>query len=624
MAAGQMSSVIRHLRRAALLQEGAGMTDGQLLDCFLARREEAAFEALLRRHGPMVLAVCRRVLKNPHDAEDAFQATFLVLVRKLASFQPRQTLGGWLYGVAYHTALKARAATGKRRAKEARLRNLPTPAQPRENSWEELRPLLDQELNRLPDLYREAVVLCDLEGKTRREAARQLGLPEGTLSGRLTTARRLLARRLARRGLALAGGALTTILSQNVATAGVPAPLVIATVKAAASVAAGRAAAAAVSAPIAAAMKGMTKTMLLTKLQSSTVVLLILAALGIGVGVAYQHSHAQGPSPGTREGRAETPAPEPAARPQPMETWKTVATLAGHQDPVQCLVFGPNNVLLTGGKEGHFKVWDANTGKETAGFKNDTGSPKGLTFAPDGTWVAFRFDDGIALSFDKSMKDGRPIHIGPGIGLGDFVPLALAPDGKTYAWRKANTPVVDVFDLDLTQKVVGEKTNHVSCEGHTDEPLCAAFSPNGDLLASGSGDKTARLWDAFTGKAKGTLTGHTGAIVVVEFAPDSKLLATGGKDGTVKLWEVATGKEKATLKGHDVVRCLAFSPDGKTLASGGDDQTIKVWDVAKGGNERTTLKGHTNSVHCLSFNRDGTILASAGLDRTVKLWQPDK
>src|SRR5262245_40829862 len=122
MATAQISSVLGQLRKAALSQDD-GMTDGQLLGCFLTRREEAAFAALVQRHGPMVLGVCRRVLRNTHDAEDAFQATFLVLVRKAASLLPRETLGNWLYGVAYHTALKARAAAWKRRAKEAQVRD---------------------------------------------------------------------------------------------------------------------------------------------------------------------------------------------------------------------------------------------------------------------------------------------------------------------------------------------------------------------------------------------------------------------------------------------------------------------------------------------------------------------
>src|SRR5437870_2955087 len=118
MATTALGAVLHNLRRSWLRQDDAGFTDGELLDGFVARRDEAAFEALVHRHGPMVLGVCRRVLRNDADAEDAFQATFLVLVRKAASIRPRGLVGNWLYGVAHTTALKARAMTTKRRAKE--------------------------------------------------------------------------------------------------------------------------------------------------------------------------------------------------------------------------------------------------------------------------------------------------------------------------------------------------------------------------------------------------------------------------------------------------------------------------------------------------------------------------
>src|SRR5438132_8805276 len=146
-----MNTILRHLRRAAL---GAGLSDGELLDHFVGRREEAAFELLLQRHGPMVLGVCRRLLGNRHDAEDAFQATFLVLVRKAGAIRSRETVGHWLYGVACRTALRARAMNAKRRAKEERARqraNGVTPAPQLSDDW---LPLLDEELSRLPDKYR--------------------------------------------------------------------------------------------------------------------------------------------------------------------------------------------------------------------------------------------------------------------------------------------------------------------------------------------------------------------------------------------------------------------------------------------------------------------------------------
>src|SRR5215469_15021140 len=192
MAANAGNKAIRQLRRVLLLQDGADPTDGQLLGWFVEQHDELAIEALVRRHGTMVMGVCRRILHNEHDAEDAFQATFLVLVRKAASIVPRERIANWLYGVAHRTALKARATAAKRRARERQVTQMPESAVTEQGLWHDLQPLLDQALNRLPDIYRVAIVLCDLEGKTRREAARQLGVPEGTLAARLARARGML------------------------------------------------------------------------------------------------------------------------------------------------------------------------------------------------------------------------------------------------------------------------------------------------------------------------------------------------------------------------------------------------------------------------------------------------
>jgi RNA polymerase sigma factor (sigma-70 family) len=275
-----MDNVLQHLRRVLLRRDGAGRTDGELLEAFVSRRDEASFEALVRRHGPMVLGVCRRALRNPHDAEDAFQATFLVLVRRAASVVPRERVGNWLYGVAYRTALEAKRAAARRQARERQVNEMPHPTTEPEECWRELRPLLDRELNRLPDKYRAPVVLCDLEGRTRKEAARQLGLPEGTVSGQLTTARRMLAKRLSRQGLTLSAGALATVLSRGPASAAVPAPLITSTVQSAASTATAPAAVAGVSANVTALTDGVAKALSLTRLRTVTPLLLVATLLG--------------------------------------------------------------------------------------------------------------------------------------------------------------------------------------------------------------------------------------------------------------------------------------------------------------------------------------------------------
>ncbi len=281
MLPGEMNDVVDRLRGMALQQDGAP-TDGQLLEAFVARGDGASFEALVHRHAAMVLGVCRRIVGNGHDADDAFQATFLVLVRKAGSIVPRELVGNWLYGVAYRTALKARSLAGRRRLLERPMIDMPQ-AQANSDDRAELLHWLDRELERLPAKYRLPIILCDLECRTRRDAARQLGLPTGTLSGRLTTAHRLLAKRLARRGLAVTGATLGGALAAQ-ATACVPNEIVSNTIKAAVLFAAGSAAAAGLVPGKAAALaEGVLKTMLLSKLKLAAAMVASLVVIGAGV-----------------------------------------------------------------------------------------------------------------------------------------------------------------------------------------------------------------------------------------------------------------------------------------------------------------------------------------------------
>jgi RNA polymerase sigma factor (sigma-70 family) len=284
MRTSPINRVIDHLRRAVLLPDGAGLGDGDLLGSFIERHDETALAALVRRHGPMVWGVCRRLLSH-HDAEDAFQATFLVLVRKAASIRSREMVGNWLYGVAHQTALLAWRTAARRRAREVQVTEMPDIEAVRQDQWPELRPLLDEELSRLPEIYRAVIVLCELEGRSRKETARQLGVPEGTVGGRLARARVLLAKRLTQRGVVLSGGALAAILSQNLASAGVPALVVSKTIKVASLTAARQATADVISVKVAALTEGVLKTMFLSKLKSVVGTLMLVAVL-VGGGVA--------------------------------------------------------------------------------------------------------------------------------------------------------------------------------------------------------------------------------------------------------------------------------------------------------------------------------------------------
>jgi RNA polymerase sigma factor (sigma-70 family) len=296
MATGQLKRVIDTLRKATLPREETGLTDGQLLDNYVRSREEAAFAALVRRHGPMVWGVCRRLLGSHHDAEDAFQATFLVLVRKASSILQREKVANWLYGVAHQTALKARAMTARRRTREKQVTAMPEPEAVQQDLWNDLQPLLDQELSRLPGKYRTVIVVCDLDGRTRKEAARQLKLPEGTVASRLATARAMLAKRLTRPELALSAGALAAMLSEHAASAGLPISVVSATIKAAGLYAAGGTAAATggISMKAIALAETVLKNLLLARLKASTVVL-AFALLGAGATVLVHQALADKP-----------------------------------------------------------------------------------------------------------------------------------------------------------------------------------------------------------------------------------------------------------------------------------------------------------------------------------------
>jgi RNA polymerase sigma factor (sigma-70 family) len=291
MATSQMSEVIQQLRTAVMVSKGAGLTDGQLLRDYLGRRDEAALAVLVRRHGQMVWGVCRRVLGNWHDAEDAFQATFLVLVRRAASITAPELLANWLYGVAHQTARKARATSAKRGARERQVAEMPEPAATEHELWSDIESLLDQELSRLPEKYRVAIVLCELEGKTRKAAARQLGVPDGTLAARLARGRVMLTKRLARHGLSVTAGALAVLLAQDAASASAPLSVVDSTIKAASLFATGQATATCViSVRVAALTEGVLKAMLLTKLKLATAVLLMLGLLGAATALLAQQT----------------------------------------------------------------------------------------------------------------------------------------------------------------------------------------------------------------------------------------------------------------------------------------------------------------------------------------------
>jgi RNA polymerase sigma factor (sigma-70 family) len=611
MPISSMTSVIEHLRRVVLLRDGAGLGDGELLGCFIERRDEAALAALVKRHGPMVWGVCRRLLSH-HDAEDAFQATFLVLVRKSASIVPREMVGNWLYGAAHQTALQARRTAARRRAREVQVTQMPDTEAVQQDQWPDVQPLLDQELSRLPDNYRVVIVLCDLEGRTRKEVARQLGVPEGTVAGRLARARAMLAKRLAQRGVTLSGGALEAVLAQNMVSAGVPGSVVSSTISAANLFAAGQTAA--VPVKVAALTEGVLKTMLLSKLKNAAALLVVIALIGLGaIGVAKQGplAVARSPTDPHKEDKEpaaaqdENPAPNGPVAKKTEQPTPDVRILKGHSSMlVQFAVFSSNGKTLA-------------TGAKDVNFKNPA--------APRATDEVILWDVTTQQAKHKiQLKD--PVHLWC---------LTLSPDGKTLA---VGTNVgVELHDAETGKVKHMLKGSWAKSTG----PFVLAFSPNSKTLAAGGSarDHNVRLWDVQTGELTGTLKGHDDAVVGLNFSPDGKTLAsTGGMyDTTIRYWEVATGQLRLTVKkakeeskdGTEAVDGdwqtwpAAFSPDGKILARGRGDE-VKFWDARTGKVKGRVIESshpHNRLIQSLAFSPDGKLVAAGRDSGEIDVWE---
>jgi RNA polymerase sigma factor (sigma-70 family) len=295
MPKSQPGTILKYLRDLLEAKGLAEVPDCQLLERFVADQEDTAFNALLRRHGPMVLSVARRVVGNDHDAEDVFQATFIILARKANAIRKKQAVGGWLHGVAQRLAVKARAQASRRNSHEKNVASMKRPNL--EPAWTELNQDLDSALQELPAKYREALVLCYLQGQTQEQSAKQLGCPLGTVRSRLAQGRKLLRDRLARRGLPLSGGAFTTVLATAAAAQAVPIQLRHMTLKAAVQIAAGKALAPGlVSSQVIALVNGGIKAMAAAKIKLAGFLVVSASLLSLGAG-ALGHHLAASPDP---------------------------------------------------------------------------------------------------------------------------------------------------------------------------------------------------------------------------------------------------------------------------------------------------------------------------------------
>jgi RNA polymerase sigma factor (sigma-70 family) len=663
MARSELRPVLRHIRTLAGPPVAAPPTDAQLLRAFAGHHDEAAFAELVQRHGSLVLSVCRRLLRHAQDAEDAFQATFLVLSRKAASIRQGQSLASWLYGVARRTALHLRMVAA-RKILPPMHSPMPQPDPPAEASLRELQQLLDEEVSRLPQKYRAPFVLCCLEGHSRAEAAQQLGWNEGTLSGRLALARQRLQQRLARRGVSLTAVLAAVALGPG-ASAGVPVALAGVTVEAAMRLAAGLAVGA-FSLQAVALAEATVRAMSRTRINIAALVLLFLTLAGAGAGVYAFGGLLEKSGQGDRLRAESPPAPAPDrprtdrfGDPLPPGAISRLGTLRFRTWADRVAFLPGDKVLATIGREA-VSFWDVDTGKETrrtvdmrwgeaaalsadgkwlavSAVPNDStihlwdvksgtnlrqlkgfrGRTRTLVFAADGrALVSGGLDNTVRVWDTDTGKELRRIEVGhPVEG------LAISADGKTLAcagWDVAST--VSVRETDTGKELHRYRL-----------PLGVgqvAFAPDGKTLAAvedwnddgGVRENKVHLWDTRTGKLRRQLALRE-HILCLAFSPDSKTLATGHLD-TFHVWDVNTGKWLARFEGHSGrTNIMTFSGDGKTLATGGDS-TLRLWDVLVTGKEIPAPgNGHQGAVHALAFLPDGKTLVTGGEDHTLRHWE---
>jgi RNA polymerase sigma factor (sigma-70 family) len=631
-------AVLHQIHRLIDTHDPENLSDRELLECFIRQRDEEAFTALLRRHGPMVMRVCRRVLHDWHAAEDAFQATFLVLARKASSIRRREGVGGWLHGVAYRLALKALRRTRKALPEPAAIAASPDPLD--QLTLREAQMVLDEELHKLPAKYREPLLLCYLEAKTRDEAARQLNWPLGTLKSRVERGRELLRVGLERRGLTLSAVLTAAVLTPRTAPAALSAEALRQTAQAALRFATGPGQVAAGLSPEAVALaKGAFPMLSFTSLRWIAVALVALALVGPGLGlVLYQTPGTPPDAPAQSEPPPHTarpPAQDVHGDPLPPDSVARLGTMRWRQeDEVAFLDYLPDGRhLLTRGLNGRFHLWDRRTGQVVREFGNSQQPEKGRKDTP-------------AKSGSMMMKGtggGGQTGLWPGAA-------ALAPDGQTVAAAELNGAVA------LWEVATGKERRHWKAGGSagllnlvadlgTNQVTVLVFSPDGKRLAARSGDGTLRVWDLTDGHeirkfgGSGLLGGLNTALSVgfkkaLAFSPDGKILtvvepgiglmtAQGGLALTIDRWEVATGKKLSPpAKFTDVPLFGSVSPDGKLLAIATAQKAVVLWDLTTNREVRRINLGGTllEFASQLTFSPDGKLLAIKAGSQPIGIW----
>jgi RNA polymerase sigma factor (sigma-70 family) len=567
---------IDRLARTARRSQFGATSDAELLRRFGADRDADAFASLVDRHGPMVLGLCKRLTRDDHLAEDAFQATFLTLSRKASAIRQPNSLPAWLFGVARRAALKARA--GRHRDKPLSSAEVPsTKCDPLDRmSARELLETLDTEMARLPLAHRSAVLLCIVEGKSIEEAARQLGATPGSVRGWLQRGRNRLRDSLARRGLALPAVLGATALLPRATIAG---PLVEMAVRIGTS-----------ADPISPSIAALTTASVSFSVKLAGIALLAVGLAGIGVSLMSAVAQPLDGKPPAVKPVDSTPDQDPRppkvrldhfGDPLPEEALARFGTVRLRQGGFTRVIrYSPDEKTIAIG--GYYRrslgLWDSATGKEL-----------------------FQFDDG---------KGGSPATFG----------IAFSPDGKILAAaRRRNAPNVQLWNTQTGQLIRELK-------GHTASPLSVVFSSDGKTVISCGDDSTIRFWDVATGRETAKLDIHSGQVYPLALSSDGKLLAAGSTDKIIRVWDVETRRLLKELRGQQEFAkllsfSLSFSPDGKQLVSAGPGEPCVIWDLAR-AEPAYQLDGEHKSVATAVFSPNGKWLAAGCKDGAICLYDP--
>lgn len=590
--------------------------DGQLLERFAQLRDEEAFAELVARHGPLVLALCRRLLGNEHDAEDVFQAAFIVLARKAATIRKPESLSCWLHGVAYRLALRARIQANRRRSLERQAIAL-LESKDVDLSWGEVRGLLDEELQRLPEKQRLPLVLCYLEGLTQDEASRQLGWPRGTLKRRLEAGRERLRVRLTRRGVTLGAGLFAVALAESGSRATTPVTLRSATVRAAFQFSSHETAAVSAT-PAALLARDALQSMLTTKLKLGAILILVLSCAVTAAGLAIPQVQPESP----RENKAKAPVAVQSTEnahvrkdlygdPLPKGAQARLGTVRfRHKSPTTSAVFTRDGkTAIVGDGEGSIVYWDVATGKEIRRLPGMQGAVHALAITRDGKTLAagawgsvslWEVATGKLLSQEAVRQDA-------------VMQMRFTADGKTLALRYQGD-VMHLWDID------GEKKLR-ELKGHRGNVASMDISPDGKTLASGSWkDPNIRLWDVATGKEKLQIPNGGEDVLNLAFSPDGKSLAASGNLAGFGFFDPDTGKRIRKVKDYyGGISDFLYAPDGKTMF-GISGHSLKVLDTSR-GKLLPTFDAPPRSMAGLTISSDGRTIATFwGGAHTFDLW----